>query len=171
MSYSRRCDSSSSPAPPLGHSVGRRRRGRCTGRISEGHSCTPHSDTDAGTTLCPPHHDTSARQTTRGHQMHWNQCFNLIRHRTLTWNAALWMTEHTLSAYCLRWVYVPQGSEVTAEGRGHDPVLNLAAKEETLFSTSPSGVVKSSCWVHVRVPHKPRTWRKGLTFTNLFELV
>ncbi len=77
----------------------------------------------------------------------------------LTWNTALWITEHTLSACCLRCVCVPQGSEVTAEGRGHESVLNLAAKEVTLFSTSPSGVVKSSRWLQVRVPHKPRTWQ------------
>lgn len=155
ISYSRMCDFSSWLAPPLGHTDGRMRRGQCTGTTSVGRSCTLHWDTDACTALCPPRHDTPARDTSASPL---EDLPKVMTQTTLTWNTELWITEHTLSAYCLRWVYVPQGSEVIAEGRGHEPVRNLAAKEETLFSTSPSGVVKSSCWLQVRVPHNPRTW-------------
>lgn len=82
------------------------------------------------------------------------------------------MTEHTVSAYCLLWVYVVQESAGAPLGRAQCSVTNFPAKENTLFSTSPSGVVKSSCWFQVRVPHRPRTLNTAFTLlakiTELF---
>lgn len=45
--------------------------------------------------------------------------------------------------------------------------MNFPAKEDTLFSTSPSAVVKSSCWFQVSVPHSPRTFNTALTQSSL----
>lgn len=71
------------------------------------------------------------------------------------------MTEHTVSAYCLLWVNVVQGSGRAPLGGAQCSVVNLLANNDTLFSTSPCGVRKSSCWFQVSVPQRPRTlWLK-----------
>lgn len=85
-----------------------------------------------------------------------------------TWKMVLCMTEHTVSAYCLLWVYVAQGSGGAPLGKAQCSVVNFPANNDTLFSTSPSGVVKSSCWFQVSVPHRPRTLNRGINTFFLF---
>lgn len=88
-----------------------------------------------------------------------------------TWKMVLCMTEHTVSAYCLLWVYVAQGSGGAPLGKAQCSVVNFPANNDTLFSTSPSGVVKSSCWFQVSVPHRPRTLNRGINTFFLFFLI
>lgn len=67
---------------------------------------------------------------------------------------------------------VVQASAGVSPGKKQVSMVNFFANEATLFSMSPSGVVKSSCWFHVIVPHRPRTYNtfnKNVTY-SLFQL-
>lgn len=117
----------------------------------------------------PLHHIVTPLQNQKGaghvrKRGQWQKMTNFTEH---TWKTAVCMTENIVSAYCLLWVNVVQASGSGPPGIEHCSVVNFPANDDTLFSTSPSGVVKSSRWVHVKVPHKPRTL--NTTFTLLIK--
>ncbi len=167
------CDCAIGQQRPPERSGGCRQWGCCSDRPSAECSHKPPTGRDGNMALSPPHHDTSTKSEMRvWFKQRETDIDELLPEGAgawthvmqTTWKTLLCMTEHTVSAYCLLWVYVVQGSGGASLGRVQRSVVNFPAKDDTLFSTSPSGVVKSSCWFQVNVPHRPRTLKTIFTF-------
>lgn len=159
--YGRRCCCATGLRHPPEHSDERRQRGWCSDRPFVRRSHRPRPDRDGNRAPSLPHHGTPAEVEIEV-QVWTNDWMNsCLRGQDssyqATWKTELCMMEHTDCAYCLLWVYVAQGSGGTTLGTVQRSVVNFPAKDDTLFSTSPSGVIKSSCWFQVSVPHRPRT--------------
>lgn len=167
--YGRRSDCASRQQCPPVHSVGHKQWGWYSDRLSGEHIHKHLTDRGENRAPSPQHHDTPARPKRTVHvrmPVHPQRAGYLTQSMQSTWKVAPCMMEHSISAYSLLCVYVVQGSGGAPLGREQRSVVNFRAKEGTLFSTSPSGVVKSSCWFQVNVPHSPRTLNTGFTFFN-----